>query len=100
MVAFSSNPSGCEQPLEHDRDTVVVMARGDLVGANHMYDAPPARGGSGCPVLNSQAEVIGINEAYIDGFSGGTLGISIEALRPLSTAAKKKSLDTPALPKK
>ena len=35
-------------------------------------------------------EVIGINEAYIDGFSGGTLGVSVQALRPLITAAQKR----------
>ena len=31
-------------------------------------------GGSGGPVFNSEGQVIGINSAYIDGFSGGTLG--------------------------
>src|SRR5215831_1253774 len=64
---------------------------GDVVGDKLIYDAPTAHGGSGGPVLNSHAEVIGINAAYIDGFSGGTLGISVDALRPLITAAKKKS---------
>jgi hypothetical protein len=41
-------------------------------------------------VFNSNAEVIGVNSAYIDGFSGGTLGVSVEALRPLIEAAEKK----------
>jgi hypothetical protein len=36
--------------------------------------------------------VIGINAAYIDGFSGGTLGISIQALQPLIHAAQKQDL--------
>ena len=62
---------------------------GDIVGTKLIYDAPTAHGGSGGPVFNSNAEVIGINSAYIDGFSGGTLGISIEALRPLIQAAQK-----------
>ncbi|HMK23673.1 MAG TPA: hypothetical protein VK466_15185, partial [Terriglobales bacterium] len=52
-------------------------------------DAPTAHGGSGGPVFDAEGEVIGINSAYIDGFSGGTLGISVEALRPLIEAAQK-----------
>ncbi len=63
---------------------------GDVVGSKLIYDAPTAHGGSGGPVFNSNAEVIGINSAYIDGFSGGTLGISVEALRPLVQEAEKK----------
>jgi serine protease Do len=62
---------------------------GDVVGDKLIYDAPTAHGGSGGPVFNSQGEVIGINEAYIDGFSGGTLGVSVQALRPLIIAAQK-----------
>jgi len=34
--------------------------------------------------------VIGVNSAYIDGFSGGTLGVSVDALRPLVQSAEKK----------
>jgi S1-C subfamily serine protease len=64
---------------------------GDVVANKLIYDAPTAHGGSGGPVFNSQAEVIGVNSAYLDGFSGGTLGISTEALRPLIEAAEKKS---------
>ena len=64
---------------------------GDVVGDKLIYDAPTAHGGSGGPVFNSRGQVIGINAAYLDGFSGGTMGISVEALRPLITAAQKKS---------
>jgi S1-C subfamily serine protease len=62
---------------------------GDVVGDKLIYDAPTAHGGSGGPVFNSRGEVIGINAAYIDGFSGGTLGVSVKALRPLIAAAQK-----------
>jgi S1-C subfamily serine protease len=62
---------------------------GDVVGDKLIYDAPTAHGGSGGPVFNSKGEVIGINSAYMDGFSGGTLGISVDSLRPLIAAAEK-----------
>lgn len=63
---------------------------GDVVGDKLIYDAPTAHGASGGPVFNSRGEVIGVNAAYIDGFSGGTLGISSQALRPLIEQAHKK----------
>lgn len=56
---------------------------GDVVGDKLIYDAPTAHGGSGGPVFNTKGEVIGVNSAYMDGFSGGTLGISVDALRPV-----------------
>ncbi len=61
---------------------------GDVVGDKLIYDAPTAHGGSGGPVFNAKGEVIGVNSAYMDGFSGGTLGISVEALRPLLREAQ------------
>jgi serine protease Do len=64
---------------------------GDVTGDKLIYDAPTARGGSGGPVLNRRGEVVGINSAYIDGFSGGTLGISASELAPLLEAAKKSA---------
>ena len=64
---------------------------GDVTGDKLIYDAPTARGGSGGPVLNRRGEVIGINSAYIDGFSGGTLGICASELAPLVEAAKQSS---------
>ena len=63
---------------------------GDVVGDKLIYDAPTAHGGSGGPVFNSQGEVIGVNAAYLDGFSGGTLGVSVRALKPLIAAAERK----------
>lgn len=60
---------------------------GDVTGDKLIYDAPTARGGSGGPVLNLRGEVVGVNSAYIDGFSGGTLGITASELRPLLETA-------------
>ncbi len=62
---------------------------GDVVGSKLVYDAPTAHGGSGGPVFDSHGHVIGINTAYMDGFSGGTLGISVGALKPLIAVARK-----------
>src|SRR5216683_2663055 len=69
---------------------------GDVTGDKLIYDAPTARGGSGGPVLNLSGEVVGINSAYIDGFSGGTLGITAAELRPLLETAKRAVLQTAA----
>ncbi len=55
----------------------------DVVGDRLIYDAATAHGGSGGPVFNAKGEVIGVNSAYIVGFSGGSVGVSIESLRPL-----------------
>jgi S1-C subfamily serine protease len=64
---------------------------GDVVGDKLIYDAPTAHGGSGGPVFNAKGEVIGVNSAYMDGFSGGTLGVSVQLLRPLLEEAQKGS---------
>lgn len=61
---------------------------GDVVGDKLIYDAATAHGGSGGPVFNSRGEVIGVNAAYLDGFAGSTIGISVTALRPIVAAAQ------------
>jgi S1-C subfamily serine protease len=71
---------------------------GDVVGDKLIYDAPTAHGGSGGPVFNSRGEVIGINSAYLDGFSGGTLGISVDALKPLIETAQSRALASSSNP--
>jgi S1-C subfamily serine protease len=63
---------------------------GDVVGDKLIYDAPTAHGGSGGPVFNTKGEVIGVNSAFMDGFAGGTLGVSVDSLRPLLQAAQKQ----------
>lgn len=74
------------------RPSATVGHLGDVVADKLIYDAPTAHGGSGGPVFNSRGEVIGVNSAYMDGFSGGTLGISVNALRPLIQAASRKKI--------
>jgi len=68
---------------------------GDVVGDKIVYDAPSAHGGSGGPVLNSKGEVIGVNFAYMEGFSGSTLGVSVEVLRPLLHDAEVTGMSIP-----
>jgi S1-C subfamily serine protease len=63
---------------------------GDVVGDKLIYDAATAHGGSGGPVFNYQGLVVGVNTAYLDGFSGSTLGISVRALRPVLEKATRQ----------
>jgi S1-C subfamily serine protease len=62
----------------------------DVVDQKLIYDAPTAQGGSGGPVFNSKGEVIAVNAAYIEGFNGGTIGISAQSLKPLMMALQRK----------
>lgn len=65
---------------------------GDVVGDTLIYDAATAQGGSGGPVFNSRGEVIGINTAYLDGFAGSTVGVSVNALKDLMRTLNARSL--------
>lgn len=71
------------------RPSVTHGHLGDVVGNTLIYDAATAHGGSGGPVFDSHGQVIAINAAYLDGFSGGSLGISVEALRQLLDQASE-----------
>ena len=96
---LSSHPDNAETAgelaaLSLIRPSATFGHIGDVSGDKLIYDAPTARGGSGGPVLNLRGEVVGINSAYIDGFSGGTLGITAEQLLQLLAIAKKVSMET------
>lgn len=67
---------------------------GDVTAGKLIYDAPTARGGSGGPVLNARGEVVGVNSAYLDGFSGGTLGVSASELAPLLTVTQNNPTES------
>ena len=71
---------------------------GDVVGDKLIYDAPTAHGGSGGPVFNTKGEVIGVNSAYMDGFSGGTIGVSVDSSAPPAKARNPRRTDL--LPKR
>jgi S1-C subfamily serine protease len=104
MVAKS--PSGIYERLAYRRNDLSAASElaalslirpsttcghlGDVVGDKLIYDAPTAHGGSGGPVFNVKGEVIGVNSAYMDGFTGGTLGVSVESLRPLLIEAQQR----------
>lgn len=60
---------------------------GDVVGDKLIYDATTAPGASGGPVFDSRGEVIAINTAFMDGFAGGTMGVSVRPLLPLISGA-------------
>jgi S1-C subfamily serine protease len=99
---LSSHPDNAETAgelaaLSLIRPSATFGHIGDVSGDKLIYDAPTARGGSGGPVLNLRGEVVGINSAYIDGFSGGTLGITSAQLRPLLEIAKRVALETAAV---
>jgi S1-C subfamily serine protease len=98
---LSSHPDNAETAgelaaLSLIRPSATFGHIGDVSGDKLIYDAPTARGGSGGPVLNLRGEVVGINSAYIDGFSGGTLGITAAQLRPLLEIAKRVEMETAA----
>ncbi|HWR17577.1 MAG TPA: serine protease [Terriglobales bacterium] len=104
---LAKTPSNLYKRLASTKDTGVVANElaahalirpsatcghlGDIVDEKMIYDAPTAQGGSGGPVFNSRGEVIAVNSAYIDGFNGGTIGISATALHPLIAAASHRS---------
>ena len=90
----NANTAGELAALSLIRPSATFGHIGDVTVDKLIYDAPTARGGSGGPVLNLRGEVVGINSAYIDGFSGGTLGITAAELRPLMEAAKHAALET------
>jgi serine protease Do len=63
---------------------------GDVVADKLLYDASTAQGASGSPVFNAKGEVIGVNTAFLDGFAGGGIGVSVTKLEALLARASKR----------
>ena len=104
---LAKSPSNLYKRLASSKDTIQIanqlaanaMIRpsatcghlSDVVDQKLIYDAPTAQGGSGGPVFNSKGEVIAVNAAYIEGFNGGTIGISSQSLKPLMMALQHRA---------
>lgn len=56
---------------------------GDVVGQNIVYDAATTYGGSGGPVLDADGQVIAVDYAALESFSGAQFGIPIRLVRKL-----------------
>jgi len=56
---------------------------GDVTDYTLVYDAHTAPGGSGGPVIDSHAQVIGINAAFMPNFTGENLGVPVKYLKLL-----------------
>ncbi len=56
---------------------------GDVLKDRLVYDAQTTHGGSGGPILNSRGEVIGINFAILESFSGSNFGVPVDQTRNL-----------------
>ncbi len=93
-LALSSDTIGVVEELAARsliRPSATYGHLGDVVGQKLIYDAPTAHGGSGGPVFNTRGEVIAINSAYMNGFAGGTIGLSIDGLKTLINRAETHS---------
>lgn len=94
-LAYSSRDGNTARELAQlslIRPSATIGHLGDVVDDKLIYDAVTAQGGSGGPVFNMRGEVIGVNAAYLDGFSGSTLGISSARLLPLVRNASQPQL--------
>ena len=64
---------------------------GDVTGYRLVYDAHTAPGGSGGPLIDSHEQVIAINTAFINNFTGENLGVPVQDLKTLLHNAESHS---------
>lgn len=69
------------------------IAACDVVGQNIVYDAPTTYGGSGGAVPDAEGQVIAINYAGLESFSGAQFGIRIRFVRTLLEESPRGSND-------
>lgn len=69
---------------------VTVGHVGDVGGRTIIYDAASTHGSSGGPVLNARGEVIALNHAALEDFTGARFGIPVTAVHRLLKQPRKR----------
>jgi hypothetical protein len=64
---------------------------GDVTDYRLVYDAHTTAGGSGGPLIDSHGQVIAINAAFMNNFSGENLGVPVQDLKALIKNAETGS---------
>lgn len=86
MAEHPSSPEQLSQALARHKLIRPISTQGhlgDVLKDRLVYDAQTTHGGSGGPILNSRGEVIGINFAILEGFSGSNFGVPVDQARDL-----------------
>jgi S1-C subfamily serine protease len=97
--AVGDNTEGLVQELARRKLIRPLVTQGHLgvVNADRLvYDAQTTSGGSGGPVFNASAKVIGVNFAILSGFAGSNFAVPISrAAKMVETSRSAQSVATP-----